>query len=197
VAVTAHGRARVAHAVTEIFAPSILIVALLLVVGWHAAGASGLLWGVLASLFCSLVPYGILVWGVARGRWTDRHVGLREQRIVPFLMGITWMAGGVAFLLSVPGSPRELLALEVAMLTGLSIGLAITNWWKVSMHTAMASASVAVLALTFGAYMLGAAPLVVLTAWSRVVLHDHTAWQTIIGGALGVVVALSVFPLLR
>ncbi|WP_025618929.1 hypothetical protein [Salinispora cortesiana] len=58
----------------------------------HTAGApswiAGLGWGLLAVLFGSLVPYGIIYFGVRRGTLTDHHIGVREQRHKPLGYGL-------------------------------------------------------------------------------------------------------------
>jgi membrane-associated phospholipid phosphatase len=186
----------VARAVSEIFAPGILVVVVLLIVGWHSDGASGVSWALMAAAFCSLIPYAIVLRGVRRGHWSDHHIKVRAQRLVPLLVAIASVVTGVAVLSSFPDAPRELLALQIAMLAGLGVGLVITRWWKVSIHTAVVSGVVTVLVLTYGASMTAATPLVALTAWSRVRLGDHTAPQTVVGALFGAVVAAAIFPVL-
>jgi membrane-associated phospholipid phosphatase len=190
-------RPGLARAVTELLAPANLAVAQLLLVGWHSApGPAGLGWGLLAATFCGLLPYGIVITGVRRRRWTDRHLRARQQRPTPFLAGIASVLAGLALLLALDG-PRPLMALVAAMLTGLAITLVVTLWWKLSVHTAAASGTVAILALTFGPALTLTVPTVALVAWSRVRLGDHTPAQTLAGAALGGLVAPTVFSLLR
>jgi membrane-associated phospholipid phosphatase len=83
------------------------------------------------------------------------------------------------------------------MLTGLAATLLVTLWWKLSVHTAAASGTVAILALTFGPALTLTIPTVALVAWSRVRLGDHTPAQTVAGAALGGLVATTVFIALR
>jgi len=79
-------RTHLARVVTDLLAPANLAVAQLLLVSWHSSpGLAGLGWGLLTATFCGLIPYGIVMVGVRRGRWTDRHVRIRQQRPVPFL----------------------------------------------------------------------------------------------------------------
>jgi membrane-associated phospholipid phosphatase len=185
-----------ARAVTELLAPANLAVAQLLLVGWHSSpGPAGLGWGLLAATFCGLLPYGIVIAGVRR-RWTDRHLRARQQRPVPFLAAIASVLAGLAMLLALD-APRQLVALVVAMLTGLAATLLVTLWWKLSVHSAAASGTVAILALTFGPALALTVPTVALVAWSRVRLGDHTPAQTLAGAALGGLVATTVFIALR
>jgi membrane-associated phospholipid phosphatase len=190
-------RSGLARAVTEVLAPANLAVAQLLLVGWHSIpGPAGLGWGLLAATFCGLLPYGIVIAGVRRGRWTDRHLRARQQRPVPFLAGIASALAGLAVLLALH-APRPLVALVVAMLAGLAATLLVTLWWKLSVHTAAASGTVAILALVFGPALTLALPAVAVVAWSRVRLGDHTLAQILAGAALGGLVATTVFILLR
>jgi len=186
-----------ARAVTELLAPANLAVGQLLLVGWHSSpGSAGLGWGLLAATFCGLVPYGVVIAGVHRRRWTDRHLRARQQRPAPFLAAIASVLTGLALLLALD-APRQLVALVVAMLAGLATALVVTLWWKLSVHTAAAAATVAILALTFGPTLTLTAPTVALVAWARVRLGDHTPAQTLAGAALGGLMATTVFILLR
>lgn len=96
-------------------------------------------------------------------------------------------------------APRAVTALVTAMLAVLLALLAITFFWKVSVHSAVASAAVAVAVLTsvFGPGTLVLVPLVALIAWSRVRLRCHTVGQVAVGALVGAAVGASVFDLLR
>jgi membrane-associated phospholipid phosphatase len=190
-------RIHLARAVTELLAPANLAVAQLLLVSWYSSpGLAGLGWGLLTATFCGLIPYGIVIAGVRRRRWTDRHVRLRQQRPVPFLAAMASFLVGLALLVGL-GAPRQLVALVVAMLTCLAATMFVTLWWKLSLHTAAASGTVAILVLTFGPLLVLALPVVALVAWSRIRLGDHTLAETLAGAALGGLVAATVFMLLR
>ncbi|WP_231493874.1 phosphatase PAP2 family protein [Nocardiopsis sp. CNT312] len=178
-------------------APGVLVVVVLLAIGWYSDQTpAGILWGLLAALFCGIVPYAILILGARIGWWTDRHVRERRQRFVPLLIVIGCVTLGIATLVLLD-APRELFALVVAMLTALAITLAITVKWKVSVHTAVAGGVSTVLVLTYGAVMAATVPLIALVGWSRVRLGDHTPAQTVVGAVFGAAVAATVFSLLR
>jgi membrane-associated phospholipid phosphatase len=190
-------RTGLASAVTEVLAPANIAVVQLLLVSWYSApGLAGLAWGLLTATFCGLIPYGIAIAGVRRRRWADRHVRVRQQRLVPFLAAIASFLAGLALLVTL-GAPRQLIALVVAMLTCLAVTMVVTLWWKLSLHTAAASGAVAILALTFGPPLLLALPGVALVAWSRIRLGDHTPAQALAGAVAGGLVATIVFILLR
>ncbi|MEU3931495.1 phosphatase PAP2 family protein [Streptomyces sp. NPDC029044] len=188
---------RTARLITDTLAPANLVIAILLIIGWHSTSSvTGLGWGVLAALFCGGIPFAVIMLGVKRGSWTDKHIRVREQRTVPLLATMTSVLVGISLLVAFK-APREVFALVVAMLVGLIVTMIVTVWWKVSVHTAVASGVVVILLLAYG---MSVAPLLLGIAaigWSRVALRDHTPAQTVVGALLGGLAAAVVFSLMR
>lgn len=191
-------RRKVARLATEVLAPAPTAAALLIAVAWRSASAAaqGAGWALLAVLIVILVPLLYVVRGVRRRRFSDHHVGVREQRPLPLLVGVASVLVAWA-LLAAAGAPRDLVALVGAMAVGLSASLLVTLVWKISVHTAVSAGAVVILALIFGPTLLILASLVVLVGWARVELGDHTPLQVLVGAGLGAVVAATVFALLR
>ncbi|MCG3039001.1 phosphatase PAP2 family protein [Streptomyces sp. S1A] len=188
---------RTARLITDALAPANLVVTILLVIGWHSTrDLTGLAWGLLAALFCGGIPFAIIMLGVRRGSWTDKHVRIREQRAVPLLATMASVLTGIA-LMTVFEAPREVFALVVAMLAGLAMTILVTLWWKVSIHSAVAGGVVVVLVLAYGTWMAWLLLGVAVIGWSRVALRDHTPAQTVAGAILGGLAAAVVFDLLR
>ncbi len=189
---------RVARALTEVFAPGNLVMAILLVVGAHAAASwwAGLGWGALAALFCGALPYAGMIYAARRGKLTDRHIRDRRQRLAPLALSICSVLVG-AVVLVVGGAPRDLLALVAAMITALLVTTAITARWKISFHAGVAAGVVAVLTLVFGPLSLVGCPVVLAVALSRVRLRDHTPAQVAVGALVGALIATVVFAALR
>ena len=65
------------------------------------------------------------------------------------VVGITSALVGL-ILIAALGAPRELIALVVAMEVGLIISLAITLFWKMSIHVASVAGAIVILASVFG-----------------------------------------------
>jgi hypothetical protein len=178
-----------------VLAPAVLVAVISPLVAWHA-GALG--WGVAVSVFAAGVPFAFILRGVRRGTYDNHHVGDWRRR-----PAILLMAGGsvltVLALMLVFGAPRELVALVVAMLTGLALTLGVTALarWKVSLHAAVAAGTATTLALVFGPWLLLTWAAVVLVSWARVHMRDHTVAQVLVGTALGALAAGTVFPGLR
>lgn len=188
---------RLARTVTDALAPAYLVITILLIIGWHSTGSfEGLAWGLLAALFCGGIPFAIILFGVKRGSWTDKHVKVRSQRAVPLTATMVSVLVGILIQV-VFDAPRELFALVIAMLVGLAATMVVTVWWKVSVHTAVAGGVATILTLAFGPPLAALALVVAAIGWSRVQLRDHTVAQTIVGALLGGVAAAVTFGLLR
>lgn len=188
-------RRRVARVVTEVMSPVILIVAVTLIVAVHSAGlARGLALGLIATFFAVGFPYALVLIGVRRGRLTDHHISRREQRPAMMAVALASVATGLLVLVRLD-APRALFALVVAMVAGLVVALAITSFWKISIHAAAAAGSVASLAILVSPWWVLVAPLVVLTGWARVEIRDHTPVQVCVGAVVGAVVSSGVLLL--
>ncbi|OLR94078.1 hypothetical protein BJP25_13390 [Actinokineospora bangkokensis] len=190
---------RVARAISEVFAPAVVVLLLPLAVAWAATGhhpGLTLLWGLEVALFSSAIPMVFIVRGARRGRWDTHHVRDREHRAVPLLFGLASTLVGVGILV-VGGAPRDVLALSLAMVVTLVVCILITRRWKVSLHTAVAGGAVAMTTLLYGPWALLLLVLLVAVAWSRVVLGDHTAAQVVVGALVGPVFGGVVFLLVR
>lgn len=177
-----------ARRVTDGVEPKNVIIAVLPVLGAFRYGLAGIGWGLFAVLFAAVIPTWFIKHGMRRGRWEDRHVGQRQRRLVviPFIMLSVLTSLGVMLW---AGAPSDMTAMVVAMFAALVPIMVITVWWKVSVHTAVASGAIACLAIALGPWWLLLYPLVAAIAWSRVVLRDHTLAQTIVGAVVGAVSA--------
>ncbi|MEU3455233.1 phosphoesterase PA-phosphatase [Micromonospora sp. NPDC006766] len=189
---------RVARSLTEVFAPALLAAAMPIVIGIASTSPIlvGLGWALVGALFCSVVPNALIWWGVHRGRLTDHHIRVREQRRTPLIYGLLSVLVGLALMIGLD-APRPVIAMVVVM---FALGLAVTAAnlvWKLSIHAAVAAGSAAVLVIQFGPALFASAPVVALVGWSRVRLRDHTLGQVIAGTALGVLVAIPSFLLVR
>ncbi|MGH3291440.1 MAG: phosphatase PAP2 family protein, partial [Trebonia sp.] len=178
-----------AERVSYLLEPKNWIIATTLAVGWHSDGAAGLAWGAFAALFAGVLPMVFISRGVRRGQWDDRYVGAKRPRLIVLSFLIASVAIGLALLVGL-GAPAELSGYIGCMLGSVAVLAAITTVWKISIHCAVASGSVTLLTLLFGPWLAPAYLLVALTAWSRVVLKDHTAAQVIAGSVLGAAAAV-------
>jgi membrane-associated phospholipid phosphatase len=173
-----------ARRVTYWLEPKNWLIVTVMAIGWHADGRAGLGWGLLAVLFTAVLPTLFITAGVRRGRWSDRNVGARRPRLV-VLAFITASVTAGLILLFLLGAPRLLTGYLAFMLASVALLALVTMAWKISIHCAVASGSVTVLALFFGPLVLCGYVLVALLGWSRVTLKDHTVAEVVAGSVLG------------
>jgi membrane-associated phospholipid phosphatase len=185
----------IARRVSYLLEPKNWIIATTLAVGWHADGPAGLAWGAVAALFAGVLPMVFISQGMRRGRWDDRYVGGKRARLIVLCFILASVAAGLSLLVGF-GAPGELSVYIACMLGSVAMLAAITTGWKISIHCAVASGSVTIGVLLFGAWLTPAYLLVALTAWSRVVLKDHTRAQVIAGSVLGAAAAAVTYALM-
>jgi membrane-associated phospholipid phosphatase len=181
--------------ISYLLEPKNWIIVTTLAVGWHADGAAGLAWGALAALFAGVLPMVFISRGVRDGRWDDRYVGAKGPRLIVLTFIIASVGAGLALLIGL-GAPGELTGYFGCMLGSVAVLAAITTVWKISIHCAVAAGSVTIIVLLLGPWAAPGYLLVLLTAWSRVVLKDHTTLQVVAGSLLGVAAALVTYALI-
>ncbi len=188
---------RVARALTEVLAPSVVVTVLPLAAAWQATRSVGpaLGWGLLVALTSSVLPMAVIVWGARSGRWDGHHVRDRKGRLVPFLTLIMLSSIGLV-LLVVLGAPWMLVALDITMVAALLVTGAITVWWKVSLHATVAAGAAVVMVVLHGPAWLLSSVVVAAISWSRVRLGDHTTAQVVVGSAVGAAVVGGLFAVL-
>jgi membrane-associated phospholipid phosphatase len=177
-----------AELVTYLLEPKNWLIATVIGVGAHADGLAGAGWGLLAAFFTGVLPTLFIARGIRRGRWEDRNVGARRARLIVLAFIMASVATGLILLFTL-GAPTLLTGYLAFMLGSVAVLAVITTVWKISIHCAVASGSVAVLALTYGPVVLPAYLLVALLGWSRVSMRDHTIAQVVGGSVLGAAAA--------
>ena len=144
-------RRSAAEWVTYLLEPKNWIIATTLAVGWHAAGAP---WAGLGGGGGACSPgccrRSFINRGIRDGRWADRNVGAKRPRLIVLSFIIASVAVGLALMVGL-GAPTELSGYFACMLGSIAVLAAITTVWKISIHCAVASGSVTILALLFGA----------------------------------------------
>jgi membrane-associated phospholipid phosphatase len=164
--------------------PENWLIVTVVLVGGHADGLAGAGWGLLAALFAAVLPAVFISHGVRRGRWADRNVGARRPRLIVLGFITASVAAGLTLLI-VLGAPRLLTGYLAFMLASVALLALVTLVWKISIHSAVASGSVAILAFSYGPLVLSGYALVALLGWARVAMGDHTVAQVLAGAVLG------------
>jgi hypothetical protein len=151
-----------------------------------------LLWWVITVVGISAAPLLFILRGVRLRHFSDHHVSIREQRLVPLLFAIGCV-GFVFVLLLLFHASRPLLATVTAVLTTCTIATVITRYWKISFHLVGMVGAVTVLWIMFGPLAAVLAPMVLLVAWARWHVGAHTPLQALAGTVLAVSVTVGTF----
>lgn len=180
--------------VTNAFSPPVLLAAGVGVVA--APGGAAALPAAAAYLLATVgAPLLLLGWLLRRGVVSDPDIVKREQRLIP--MGAA--AAGLALGWELTGALDAPQALKVLAGAQFGLGLlllAVTLQWKISVHTAQAALTAALLApaVERDGILIG---LVGITAVTRLLLGRHTLAQTLAGAAAGLGVGLAFLRLVQ
>jgi membrane-associated phospholipid phosphatase len=175
--------------------PKNWLIATVVLIGGHADGLAGAGYGVLAALFVAVLPTMFILHGVRRGRWADRNVGERRPRLIVLGFITASVATGLTLLILL-GAPRVLTGYLAFMLASLALLALVTLVWKISIHSAVASGSMAILCLSYGPLLLPGYLLVALLGWARVAMADHTIAQVVAGALLGAAAAVAAYAVI-
>ncbi|GAA5002723.1 hypothetical protein [Kitasatospora paranensis] len=189
---TSDQQGAIARRITDLADPKNTIIAVSLIIGCGLYGLRGAGWAAIAIAFAAVLPILLIVHTAAEGRWADRHLTDRQKRMTVLPAISASVAAGIC-LQVLTSAPRPMVGLTAAMWATITAIWPITRWWKISVHTAVLSGALAMLAQAFDPWWLAGAAGVAVVAWSRVRLRDHTPAQTLAGAALGAVVAGLVF----
>ncbi len=187
---------RLARLLSELFNPLLVALPTFLVIALASSPDVGhaLLWWAVAVIGISLAPFLFVLRGVRRGRYSDHHVSIREQRFVPLLFGLGCMSLTFVLLALLHASP-VLIATVTAVIVACGLSLLITRYWKISLHLVGIAGAVTVCLLLFGPRVLWLSPLIALVGWARWQVRAHTLLQALAGTVLAVSVTLLVFRL--
>lgn len=138
-----------------------------------------------ATVFVTLIPTTALILMRRRKLVGDMHVTERSQRAPVLVIAAISIASGALLLLLV--NAELVLFQEIAgIFIGLAVCFAITLFWKVSIHSAVAT--YVALAATSGIPIIGPVIALLFSAvigWSRVQIRHHTPSQVLVGQIIG------------
>lgn len=186
----------VSYVISPILVPLITVAILLLVLGADADQAlTAFIF--IGFPFC-VVPLVDVFWMVSRGFASSLELPERKQRLEPLTLAI--VAGLAGFFLYYDSdSSIDLVAILAATyLVNLVLLLAVTVFWKISVHATAVGGMFSVIAYVLGPIFGLAAPnegvllatlaaLVPLVMWARLHLRVHTMPQVVAGALLGMV----------
>lgn len=190
-------RRRLAFLVTELLNPPWVGMAILGVIAQQSTSGvvDFLKWWGLTAFFVIMLPFAFLLRGVRRGRFSDRFVTRASERMPLFFVAGISLLVCLAFLL-IFEAPRPVIAVTMAVIAGLLVGMALTLRWKLSFHSGSVAGGVTVLTIAFGPWALPLVVLVPVVGWARVKIEHHTPAQVILGGVIGAIVTGATFGLI-
>ncbi len=189
-------RQQIARTAANILNPYLLsfIIIILLAIESTSSANEAIKWS-LISLALSVFPVLTVVLYLVRRRKLDGiFINPRHQRSRIYLLAIGCAVVGYIVLLFI-GAPE---LLRVAFLSGLIavvLFMIINLFWKISLHTAFITASVAVLIIVYGKTAAWTVIFIPLIAWARLEMRLHTPAQVFVGALLSVAVVTIVFGL--
>jgi hypothetical protein len=149
-------------------------------------------WGI-TVVGISLAPLLFIRRGVRRGLYSDHHVSIRQERLVPLSFGIACFFGVFVSLILLQAS-ATMLATITAALVSLIVATGVTRFWtKISLHLVGIAGTATVFTLLFGTVAGIVYPLVFIVAWARWRVRAHTVFQAFFGTVLAVSVTLLTF----
>lgn len=144
-----------------------------------------ILWASTYILLVCALPIIYIALMVRRGKITDIHMKVREQRFRPFIVSlicttIAWWT------LRFMGAPPVLPIFALFSLVQIGTIALITTVWQISLHAMSISSAVITMAVLYGFIpALLTVPLVLLVSAARLKLKRHTPAQVIAGATLG------------
>jgi hypothetical protein len=184
-----------ARLVSDLLSPPVVWAAMAFPIAFRDAHSEqrALTWALAYGVLVCVLPMVYVAWMVKRGSITDLHMGVREQRIRPFIVSLIctvfawWM-------LRLMGAPPVVPLFAMFSIVQIAVMALITLVWQISVHAmSITGAAVAAFAFFGPLWALPIVPLVVLVGAARLNLKRHTLAQVLAGSALGVLIPVLVF----
>ena len=133
-----------------------------------------------------LLPRLSIEYGVLRGWLSEPTLPRREERPLQLAIATACVVASIA-LVQLAGASAAVVVSLYAMAIVLGIALGVTFVWKISLHVAALAGAVIITSHLLGMGCVLLIPLVVVVAWSRLELGEHTLAQVGAGAVIGVV----------
>jgi len=185
---------RLAKLISNIVNPFLVSFVLIILLSFESTSSTSgaLKWSSISIALSVLPVFVVVVYLVRNQKLEGIFVNPRHQRNKIYLLASALAVVG-CLVLFYAGAPRLLVAAFVAGMVGIVIFMGINFFWKISLHTAFAAASVTVLIIVYGA--IGASTVVLLppVAWARTGTKLHSLAQVATGALLAAVIVAIVF----
>jgi len=189
-------RKRIANLTSNILNPFLVSIILILLLSLKSTSSvlDAVKW-LLISIAVSILPvFGVIIYLVRSQKVENVFINVRKQRTKLYLLASV-CAGVGCISLPYLEAPLTLIATFVAGLSAVVVFMCINFLWKISLHTALITASVAILIILYGSIAAITVVLVPLIAWARIELKQHSLAQAAAGALLATLVVVIVFYL--
>ncbi|MFC2025004.1 hypothetical protein ACFLTG_01130 [Chloroflexota bacterium] len=187
-------RKRIAGLTSKILNPFFVSLAMLLLLSFTSSSSTldALRWAFISMTLSILPVFLVTVYLVRIGRLDTIFTKLRSPRINIYLPASICIAVGCLVLAYLRAPMILVLAFAAGLLTTVMF-MGINLWWKISLHTALVTASVTMLVMLYGWMAVATILLVPLTVWARIEMEYHSLAQAIIGALLAALVTVVMF----
>jgi membrane-associated phospholipid phosphatase len=184
-----------ARLVSDLLSPPVVWAAMAFPIAFRDAQSrqQAVTWALVYGALVCVLPMVYVALMVRRGSITDLHMGVREQRIRPFIVSLVCTVFAW-WVLRLMGAPPVVPLFALFSVVQIAVMALITLVWQISVHAmSITGAAVAAFAFFGPLWALPILPLVVLVGAARLNLKRHTLAQVLAGSALGVLIPLLVF----
>ena len=183
------GRVAVAaNLISTVFSPALVVFYAMILCSYSIDHSSKFLWTSFFVLLFVLAPTAYILYLIGRGKVTDFHISVREERIKPLCIIFIYSVFSL-LLYSFVGGPDALVTFGYLCLALTGLWILVSLYWKISGHCAAIGSLVAmVFVYQHESLVFVLPPLALLVAWSRVKLGCHSFAQTLAGFVMGAAV---------
>ena len=153
-------------------------------------------WMLAFFAFGIILPGFYILWLLEAKKISDIHMADANDRKMPLMItAISAIVGAIALYFLHAARPVFVISVVYAM-NSLVIAI-VTQWWKISVHTAMFASIATVALVVFGEKFWWLYLILIPLAWSRIFRKRHTIWQTIVGAVSATTITLIIFFIFR
>jgi len=142
--------------------------------------------------FAIIVPGFYIMWLLEAKKISDIHMADPEERKIPLLVTALSSVVAAIILYFLEAARPVFLISVIYAINSLAIAV-ITQWWKISVHTAMFSSIATICIVLFGIDFAWLYLILIPLTWSRIYRRRHTIWQTCAGAFLTFILTLVIF----
>ncbi len=139
----------------------------------------------ISTLLVFIFPIIIFIYLRKEKRISDFDTNQKEQRILPYSLGILLMSAGIIFSFIFKFN-NVIILLWIIHFIYMVLLVIITRFWKISAHTLGVAIAFSIFSFHLQVVLtLALFVILLLVGWSRIRLKNHSFKQVLLGGILG------------